>query len=333
MTRTRRISVPVILGSMCLIGCQSQQPGYQLFNPFNLKLPFEPTAEPVRIGIADGACGILDPRTWNALDIGAPWNPLRYAMQRHLDRPVQFVRMKPFQVAANLANGRLDFGFLCAQDYLDTRSDFQDYGKPIAVSKVAVRQGLIVARAGSDISTIADLKNKRFAFGPPGDPVLDKAAKSTLEAGGITTNDLQQELVALHGKTILTVNNLQHHISANETAFEIAHGIGTQAGVIEASDYESWPDTGGNVLLRTFSKDQFRILARTDEIPMNTMPAGPVVAAHDADADLVSEVAAFLKNTRHAHRDALMTMGLACFEAPEPDVHQQMQRLVAQAMQ
>lgn len=329
MNRTAMRTCAAVLLAIVTAGCQQQDRGYSVFNPFNLKLPFLPHQDPVRIGIAADTKGVFDPETWDLLGMGSPWNPLAKELEKSLNRPVQIERLQPFQVAAQVQTGRLDFGLVGASDYLALSDEFGDLGEIVAVSDNAERKGLIVANARSDIHTIEDLRGKRFSFGPPGDPVLDMGAKKALEDAGLPVSELQKEVVAINKKTLLTVNSLQHHISANESAYEIAYGLGTHAGVIEADDYDRWPETGGSMLLRTYAKDRFRILGATEEIKLDTMPEGPVIVSKETDPELRSKVSDFLLSAHARHRDALMAMGMERFRLPDSNVKTQMEQLAA----
>jgi len=303
-----------VLVVVMIAGCEQKQEDVSIFNPFGFKMPFGLNEEPVRIGIATKSQGILDPKSWDLLNVGSPWNPLRDAMQKKLKRPVQIEPMKPFQIAANLKSGRLDFGFMSQEDYTLSSADVGAFGNVLAVSELANRQGLIVANANSDVMSIPEISGKRFAFGPQGDPVLDVAAKEALQAAGLPIESIAKELVGLSKDTLISINSSQHHISSNEVAYEVAYLIGTDAGVIEASDYEQWPEKGGNLLLRTFSKDQFRVLGKTESVEINTIDQGPFVASTMTDPRLVDQVTGFLLAANDTNNRQLRTLGLARFK-------------------
>ena len=235
-------------------------------------------------------------------------------MQKKLKRPVQIEPMKPFQIAANLKSGRLDFGFMSQADFTESSADVGAFGNVLAVSELAHRQGLIVANANSNIMSIPEISGKRFSFGPQGDPVLDVAAKDALQAAGLPIESIAKELVGLSKDTLISVNSSQHHISSDESAYEIAYLIGTDAGVVEASDYEQWPEKGGSLLLRTFSKDQFRVLGKTESVVVNTIDEGPFVASTTTDPGLVDQVTGFLLAANNTNNRQLRTLGLARFK-------------------
>lgn len=310
----------------CVGGCEDEKFTSTVFNPLNLKLPFLPYQEPVRIGIVDHRTGLFDPSSWNIEEVGSPWNPLRRALEQHLGRPVQMEALKPFQIAAHIQSGRLQFAMLGAADYLGASKEFGSFGEVIGISKVKTRQGLIVARAKSDVQSFADIKGKRFAFGPIGDAVLDVAAKEALVANGVPLDDIQREVLPVP-------TAFQHHISSNEAAYEVVWGLGTElglgteVGVIEREEYDAMPESGGSLLLRTFGKDNFRVLGETKVVRIDTIPEGPLLASTETDPKLVEEVREFLVTAGKKHSRELTAMGLAGFDPPPADVQAELERI------
>ncbi|HNO77436.1 MAG TPA: PhnD/SsuA/transferrin family substrate-binding protein [Phycisphaerae bacterium] len=327
MTMRMQKSSPILiivgmLAASLATGCSEQTFSSSVLNPFDFKMPFVPQKEPVRIGIVSEGVGLFDPSTWKIGEVGSPWTPLRLRLERYLNSPVQISPLKPFQVAAHLQSGRVDFAFLSAREYVDLSKEFGDLGTVIAVSDVLERQGLIVADAKSDIQSLKDIAGKRFSFGPAGDPVLDTKARETLVANGVEIDSIQKEILPIP-------NTFQHHISSAESAYEIAYGLGTSVGVIEKSEYLDYPESDGSFLLRTFGKDNFRVLAQTEPVRVDTIPEGPFLAASDTDEELIQRVQKFLLSASENDQSALSAMGLAGFVTPVGDVNSQLTHLAA----
>jgi len=320
--RTQLLRAVLAAGLLPLIvaGCQDQKFTATVLNPLNLKLPFLPYQKPVRIGIVHESAGIFDPSTWDIAQVGSPWTPLASRLQRHLRKPVQVEDLAAFQVAAHLQSGRIDFAFLAAEDYVKLADEFGSLGEIIAVSEVRTRRGLIVTKANSPVQSLADIRGRRFSFGPANDPVLSDAAKAALEAGGVPLDSLQKEVLPVPG-------SFQHHISSNESAFEIVHGLGTDAGVIEKSEYDAYPETGGSFLLRKFSKANFRVLGETAPLRVKTISEGPFIASKETAPELKDDVREFLLAANRREQPALHAMGLSAFRAPSPNVDQQIRQL------
>ncbi len=277
-----------------------------------MQLPFLPYQQPIRIGIVHRSAGVFDPTTWDQKGMGSPWNPLRIELERVLNKPVQIEDLKLFQLAAHLQSGRLDFAFFSADDYTELKKEFGQVGKVLAISKVSKRQGLIVARADSDVRSIEDIRGRRFAFGPRGDRVLFDAALAALEASGVKPEEIKKEILPIP-------NSYQYHISSAEAAFEVVYGLGTEVGVIDAADYEEYPDSGGSFLLRSFGKDNFRILVRTKEISEETIAEGPFLASAEADPEDVKRVVEFLLARTAKQKRVFAAMGLSGFQPPHRD--------------
>jgi len=314
--------VPAVLLTFLGMGCADEKFTATILNPLNLELPFVPYQEPVRIGIVSQRAGLFDPSTWKIGEVGSPWTPLRLRLERYLDAPVQISQLKPFQVAAHLQSGRVDFAFLSARHYIDLSKEFGDLGSVIAVSSVLERQGLIVADAKSDVHSLKDIAGKRFSFGPAGDPVLDTKARETLIANGVDIATIKKEILPIP-------NTFQHHISSAESAYEIAYGIGTTVGVIEKSEYLDYPESDGSFLLRTFGKDNFRVLAETEPVRVDTIAEGPFLAAGDTNEELIQRVQKFLLRASEDDQPALNAMGLAGFVTPVGDVDSQLASLAS----
>lgn len=312
------------LPALCLIavvflaGCADQEFSTSIWDPSNASRN-SVAQEPVRFGVAwtteDASASVFNPVTWLRRR-QTPWLSFRERLARQLGRPVVVEQYEPFQIEAHMQSrsGRIDFAWMSAVDYL-AAAEKGDMGRVLAISMSGHRRGLIVTSAKSKIQSIGDLKGRRFAFGPKDDPVLHKAALVALEQGGITADDLAKEVLPVPGAA-------QYHISSAEVAKEVVYGLsvgdlGTAAGVIEESDYLAMPETGGRLLpLPTYSKDQFRILGRTESIPIDTIEGGPVLAARSTDPKLVTEVQAFLFSAPEKNPEVLHDLGLDAFDEP-----------------
>jgi ABC-type phosphate/phosphonate transport system substrate-binding protein len=331
--RMRVRIMPVLVVGLGMTGCQQQQSfSTSIWNPLGLEVPFTLVKKPVRIGVVAQKKGLLSPENWLPVRPAPPYAGLREALAGHLGCGVQIEEFAPFQIAAHLQSGRLQYALVSESDHaamLDelkaqevlpdtpTPSDAAPAEPPegpawtvIATGEVLVRRGLIVASAKSEIQSISQIAGKRFAFGPKGDAVLDAGAMRALEAGGVGKEAIAKELLPI----IPNLDFLQYHISSSEAAKEVVYGIGTPAGVIEESEYEAYPATGGRLLPLRFAKDNFRILGRTEPVRSETSMAGPFLASRDADPQVTEKVAQFLASAAATHQRAMHAVGLARFE-------------------
>jgi ABC-type phosphate/phosphonate transport system substrate-binding protein len=289
-------------------GCAGGVFSSTIWNPLHLPLP-QLDKKPVRIGIVAGSGGDAETaRVWWDFGKSGPYADLQEELRVTLAKSVQIEPMKPFQIAAHLRSGRLQFAMLSVCEYAEACKD-GPIGETLAVAEPTTQQGLIVTAADSDIQSVSDLKGKRFSFGPRNDAALHYGALAALERAGITIDDIAKEL--------LPPGSLQHHISSYESAKEIAYGVAgikTPAGVIDKAEYEALPDTGGkmiNPIAPSLSKDQFRILAQTPR-----SEEGRVVASDQADAEIRAKVRDFLLTSEKKNRSVLSALGLSRFSAP-----------------
>ena len=291
-----------------------------VWDPFGFGRVFGSQGEPVRIGLTSEYRGVFDIQQWGK---AAPWDPLAKELSEHLGRPVVIENLEPFQIQFHLAEtGRLDFALVAAKGYMEMTEE-GPAGRIIALSEARTRQGVIVAKADSDIKTLADLKGRRFAFGPKGDAVLFADTVATLEDAGVGLSDLKFLLPGVP----------QCHISSDEAAKEVAYVMGTESGVIEAEEYDAYPETGGkwSLFSWTFSKDQFRELGRTPEMRVETIGEGPLVARDGLDEELVASVREFLVTARHEHPEVVHALGFSSFRMPPADPAGEVKRLAASA--
>lgn len=255
------------------------------------------TGAPVRIGVeSDGQ---------------SPFNldPLADALAKRLRRPVRIAPLTSSALEAGLQDGRIQFGlFPAGQPQDGTRHT----GVPVAVGLGAsqLRRGLIVAAASSSVLTLSDLVGQRFAFGPAGDPVFDHGAVEAIERAGVPVDSLKKEMIPIPG-------GRQFHESTRDAARTIVYEFGTYAGVIDEAEYLAMSETGGRFLpgVFTFSKDQFRILGRTETIRSAAVARWRFVAATQTDAALVHEVRSFLLSADDSHASALAALGITRFDS------------------
>ncbi|MGB0716008.1 MAG: hypothetical protein ACPGXK_09020, partial [Phycisphaerae bacterium] len=89
--------------------------------------------------------------------------------------------------------------------------------------------------------------------------------------------------------------------------------------VLDVAEFEAYPETGGRYfpMAYTFSRDQFRELARTEVLQSVTLNRARWLAAPHVDAGTLEELRLFLVSAHIRHRDALHALGFSRFSAPE----------------
>ncbi len=196
--------------------------------------------------------------------------------------------------------------------------------KPVNILGRTSRRGLIIAKKESDVKSVKDLKNHRFAFGPAGDAASDVAAAYTLMQAGLKPTDIPRELIPIP----LT---RRHHLDSFEVAKAVAYEPLLDAGAVDVVAYSNWPDkvkskivsaTPLPVVLQMVTKDRFRIIARTP-----VLPEGPIVASKKADPKLVATVKKFLLSGA-IPAESLKPMEWQSFVAVDPDEYDGAFRMV-----
>ncbi len=291
-------------------GCQSSESReFTLWNPFGFRNPFQPDQPPLRIGMVADTQGVFDPRTWVETFKTPPWEELSKHLSSELKRPVQVEPLTADQIAFHLQSGRIQFALVSGADVDRILGKTQAFLE-IARAEAATRKGVIVADADSGIRSMSELKGKRFAFGPSGDPILDTAAKEALRKAGVTIDDLKREILPIPG-------TLQYHLSSFEVAKEIVYG-GTPAGVMDQDEFESLPERGGKFTWKgfTLSRDQFTVLGATDGVPLDTIEDARFLASKTADAALVERLRHVLLEMDRRRREACLSLGFRRFTPP-----------------
>ncbi len=256
-----------------LVGCAaSQRVGDAVLLPMRVLLRMK---EPVRIGITRVHVNPL---------VQAPWLPLEQALSKKLGRPVQLIAYRPSQIHSQLQRGYLDFAILSATDFAEIGGTecCQILAQPVNSLGTRVRHGLIIAKKDAKVQALADLKGQRFAFGPSWDAASHLAAAYAFMQAGVEPNDIARELVPVPMAR-------RHHLDSFEVGKAVAYEPLLPAGAVDEVDYSGWPDKGGSIMFQTISKDEFRVIGRTVELP-----EGPVVASCRADAKLVATVKEYL---------------------------------------
>lgn len=292
-----------------LMGCQTSRAGFHLWNPLGLKLPFSPKERPVRIAVAAAREGMFAPENW-ARTFQTPWSPLCEELSRQLDKPVQIEPMPSDQIAYHLQSGRFQFALVSKEEVPGMKERCPAI-ETLAEGETYQPRGVMVADASSPIRTFADLKGRRFAFGPLGSELLDVEAKKALKREGVSPDELRKEFFPVPG-------SFQYHINSAEVAKELVLGIqGADAGVIEEDFYVGLADKGGGFTWTgyRFAKEQFRILGYTDALDMKGLPGCTLVSTAGVDGEMRRRVAAFFIEVDQKKPEVIHKLGVARFRA------------------
>ncbi len=269
----------------------------------------QPDVRPVRVAVT-------------RIDLVGPqllprWEPLRIdlGLSLGLGKLVHFEVLTPRQIRVHLGSGRTAMAIVNAVEYAEIEPADGDVIIAAAVNRAGTTQrtGLIVTRADSGIQSLADLKGKRFNFGPKGDPLLDTAAVCHLWKARVRLADIEQDKLL----------GPYRYLDSNDVAKAVAYGK-PAAGIVDEAEYAKWPDKGGSVLLGIVSKDQLRILHRTDPVPEVA-----VVCSKKADPALVEKLRAyFLEEVNKKPLAVLGWLGVNGFRPAEREPYAAFGRLV-----
>lgn len=304
------------------VGCQEQEPrGGPVDIPHGIAVVFKPVGdllglpEPIRVAITrDHLPNINLVPDLSTLDrfIGplepSQWEPLRAAMDKGLKRPVRFVRSNYRGIRYHLGAGDMHFAMVSATEYAEItrRPVSRIVAVPINVKGTSERCGLIIVKKESKIQSLADLKGKRFSFGPRDDAILHKAALETLAKVGIMENDIPKELLPPYG----------HHINSFESAKAVLLE-GVPAGVVDELEFESWPEKSTILTQLSVCQDRYRVLAKTEPVL-----EGPVIASVKVDQQIFNQMQDLLVNQLTGDKDVLGKLQLRGFRKADKSFYQ-----------
>jgi len=182
------------------------------------------------------------------------FQPLAEALSKELGQPVTVKTEWDLQQLNGHMAGQADY---CDLVYLDP-VEYCKLSENHSLTPVAVRinvlentseVGLIVVPKNSPIKTVADLKGKRFVFGPYGSPYMFYNVLELFKSGGMPTSMLK---MAFYVNDSLTV--------AQRVVFKWA-----DAGVVTQTWWQTTKDRGLD--MRKLLKDDLRVIGQTEPLP------------------------------------------------------------------
>jgi phosphonate transport system substrate-binding protein len=95
-------------------------------------------------------------------------NAWRIYFESRLKRPVVFIQRASYrEITEHLRNGKLDFAWLCGYPFISNKAYMGLLAVPLYQGKPTYRSYLIVPASDTRTESIADLRNKVFAFSDP----------------------------------------------------------------------------------------------------------------------------------------------------------------------
>lgn len=229
-------------------------------------------------------------------------------------------------IGSQLGFGNEAFAILSAKEYcqIEDPSNLKLLATATNAGGKSTRKAYIVARAGSSIQSIMDLKGKRFAFGTRNDMLTDYAVRAALQKAGLPPKELATELlpppIAYNGRLYAGGE------APNKVALPILRGdvIPISAGVIDEMAWDALSATGGNVITGP-AKDDFRIIGETLPVPEALVVAGP-----GAKADEVASMTAYLLDRAGSDENICKQMGIKGFTTPDKESYDLVRLLLKQ---
>lgn len=150
------------------------------------------------------------------------YQPLVSLLSNKLDRQVKIVIAKDYAThIKSIGNDELDIAYLGPASYVRMVDQF---GKKRILARQAIKgsptfQGKIIISENSEITSIEQLKGKRFAFGDPNSTMSHLVQRSMLIDKGVTASTLEKiDFVGSHDNVALGVLTGDYHAGAVKEA-------------------------------------------------------------------------------------------------------------------
>jgi hypothetical protein len=137
-TQLRKLCSIMLFGVVTGWGCQQNSFSSTLWNPLGLELPFTLVAKPIRVGVVAQKKGLLAPENWLPVRPAPPYAGLREALAKYLGCGVQVEEFQPFQIAAHLQSGRLQYALVPEGDFQAMEAEFGKDAPPVEPLDVPV---------------------------------------------------------------------------------------------------------------------------------------------------------------------------------------------------
>lgn len=240
------------------------------------------------------------------LDPFAPYAKLRAALGKQVHREVVPELCFEFQLEPWLQLGTAHLAFVSPVYYahLREREKFTIVAVAADDSGRAARPALLVVPRDSEIERIEQVRGKTVVFGPANHPRAHIAAMKLLNSHGIRKQDLALEALPLPG-------SLRHIAQPRQILLAVINGS-ADAGFVDAHDWDRIPETSDNPEIA--SRDKFRVIARTAEVPNELLIASPKL-----DEPTLEAVRDFLLTADTRAPDVLEPLEAKAFEPVSPD--------------
>jgi len=211
-------------------------------------------------------------------------------------------------IGQQLALGNLQYAMLTCKEYAELEDTSQVKVVAAAMNSLGKtsRKALIVSKkSDARIQKIADMKEKRFAFGTFGDVLTDKATKRALEQGGCPPKDI---LVDLFPPPFGIMGRLYMGSDACKT---VSFDPTVNAGVCDEVVFNNLPASGGNFIVGP-SQDLLAKIGETEEIPEWAFVAGP-----SAKPELTAKLVEYLTRQAKGDKAVCEQLGVSGFAAAD----------------
>ena len=146
----------------------------------------------------------------NASELIKKNQPLKAYLERELGKQIELIVTTDYSsMIEAMRFGRIDVAYFGPLSYVlaKSKSDIEPFAAMVKDGKATYRS-IIIANAGANVNTIADIKGKKFVFGDKASTSSHLIPKSMLaEAGLLHDRDYQENFVGAHDAVAVNVVN------------------------------------------------------------------------------------------------------------------------------
>lgn len=233
------------------------------------------------------------------------YNPLLLAMRQQLGRPVGLEPAFTHQAEPLLLEGHFKLAIATPGQYaqFDTLDESDVMVMPAPKEGPASRPAVLIVKADSEYTTVADLREKRIAFGQKNNARTYFAALALLDESGISPEEIKRGLLLLG-------TLWRHQSSAVGRTQSLLDGH-VDAAFVDKAEWNRFPkeeERAGEPC-----HDKLRIIAETVSVPDRIWLASP--ALDDATR---AEIETFLLEAGEKNPDELAWLEVGSFQRVDP---------------
>jgi ABC-type phosphate/phosphonate transport system substrate-binding protein len=298
--RTELFLYGLIAAPLPLVGCQSH-PGASFLSLIGLQ------QKPVVLNLVSDPAQLAPGNALHLLNPFGPYEPLRAAMAKALDRPVVMDLSLPFQLplALQAADDRLAIVTPVQYAHLSSLDAVRVLAISLDAQGKSARPALLIVSNRSEVRDVTGLRGRTVAFGPAGDSRTHAAALQLLKRNGLSKTDLSLEVLPILGSL--------RHMPDDRAAAQAVMNNSADAGFVDEAAWNAFAEADPRP--GDPSRSVLRVIGRTVPLPDRL-----IIAGRKLNPGLSQRIESFLTSAGQRCPDALRPLAISGFAAPTSEI-------------